>query len=218
MFRAHLTLAWQWLRLPLALLSLVGAAIPVLGISSPWTVSAPSVDAILASAGLVGLLIAVVAVLAGAITGDVLWRQDARHGHSYAMSLPIRRDTFLRYRAACGALLLLVPAIAIFLGIAAINVGAELPPGVRTYAWETASRAWVVMVMALSLTLGLRLGLGVRGRRVLMGAAMLMTVALWLEPQVSAGRPTVGAVITVMFTGRYSPFAVLFSAWPVIDL
>lgn len=218
MFRAHLILTWQWLRLPLGLLSLVGAAIPVLGISSQWTISAPSVDAILASAGLVGMMIAVVAVLAGAITGDVLWRQDARRGHSYAMSLPVRRDTYLRYRAACGAILLLGPAIAIFLGIAAINVGAELPPGVRTYAWETASRAWVVMLLGLALTLGFRIGLGAIGRRVLMSVAIGLTLVTWLEPQVRPGRATVSQLVTSLFTGSYSPFAIVFSSWPVVDL
>ena len=218
MFRAIFGLSWQWLRGPLCLLSLLGAGIPMLGVASSWDAGTPSVDAILASANLAGILIAVVAVLAGAIAGDVLWRQDARRGHSYAMSLPVRREVFLRYRAASGALLLLLPAFAIFVGIASVGVLRELPPGVNTYAWDTALRSWVAMLLALALTLGVRQGLGARGRRVLLGVGLALTMTLWLEPQLTPGMPRMARVVAALFSGSYSPFAVIFSPWPLVDL
>ena len=217
MFRAILTLQWQWLRIPLALLSLVAVAIPILGVGATSSRGAPSVDSLLTAANLAGILLAGVALLAGAIVGDVLWRQDARQGHSYALSLPIRRERFLQYRAIGGAMLLLAPAAAMLVGIAAIAIGTELPPGVHTYAWETAVRAWVAMLLTLALTLGLRHGLGARGRRVLLVAGIALTVTVWLEPEVNIDRP-VGKALTTVFSGKYSPFAVVFSPWPVVDL
>jgi hypothetical protein len=204
------------LRIPLALLSIVAIAIPLLGVGvSPR--GGPSVDSLLSAGSLAGGILAAVALLAGAIVGDVLWRADARHGHSYAMSLPIRRNVFLRYRALGGALLLLMPAAAMLVGIAAIAIGADFPPGVHTYAWETAARAWVVMLLALSLTLGLRLGVAARGRRVLLITGVILTVGVLLESEVSPDRPLRKAMNTAFF-GKYSPFAVVFSRWPVVDL
>lgn len=217
MFRAMLTMQWQWLRVPLALLSVVSVAIPILGVGSSANAGAPSVDALLSAGNIVGILLAAVALLAGAIVGDVLWRQDARQGHSYAMSLPVRRDLFLRYRAIGGAVLLLVPAAAMLVGIGAIDLGTEFPHGVHAYALDTAIRAWVAMLLALALTLGLRLGLGARARRVLLITGIALTVATWLEPEVNRDRP-LGAALTAVFSGKYSPFAVVFSPWPVVDL
>ncbi len=219
MFTAMLRLQWRWLRTPLLLLTTAALAIPVLGIAPPWgNAAAQGVDGLLSSGQLAGGLLAILAALSGTVVGDVLWRQDARHGHSYAMSLPVRRETYLRFRALGGALLLLLPAAAMWFGLATIAWRAELPPGVHAYAADTAARAFVVMLLALSVTFALRHGMGVRGRRVLMGIGLVVVALTWLEGSRPASERPVSRAIGTAFTGKYSPFAVLFTSWRVVDL
>lgn len=219
MFAAMLRLQWRWLRTPLLLLSTVALAIPVLGIAPPWgNATSQGVEGLLSSGQLAGGLLAILAALSGIVVGDVLWRQDARHAYSYPMSLPIRRDTYLRHRASGGALLLLIPAAAMWLGLATIGWRAELPPGVHAYAADTAARAFVVMLLALSVTFAARHGMGLRGRRVLLGLGILVVAITWLEGSRPASERRVSRAIGTAFSGTYSPFAVLFTSWRVVDL
>jgi hypothetical protein len=220
MFRAIMTLHWHWLRVPLALLACAALLLPVIGLggANP-AISAYATESILFRATSVGGLVAALAVLTGIVVAWVITAADLAGGHTYALSLPVHRDRFSTLRAASGLLFLPGPAIAIWLGITLAASRVVLPPGVEAYAGMSALRALLVMGMSFSLTIALR-----SARPLWRRATVLVVLALvgasWVETMVlpSQPNPPIQSLLKILIAGRASPFAVVFSPWPIVDL
>lgn len=217
-FLAILGMQVRWLRGPLAILCLAALVAPSLGLGSGEGAIIPG-EMLIERGEIVGILVAVLAVVAGIVVAYVSWSMDERVGHVYARTLPIDRARFLQLRALAGLLLLAVVATAIAMGLAVGFARVTAPPGIRPYPAWTGLRALAVMALVFAITFALQYGIGRRGRRaVLIGVGLLLAVS-YVESQSFPGkRHPVSGLLRSAFLSEASPFSVLFSRWRTVDL
>ncbi|MDB4906987.1 MAG: hypothetical protein JWO05_1771 [Gemmatimonadetes bacterium] len=147
MFAAMLRAQWRWARLPIALLTVLAFAIPLLSVrlleaSDPRYVMATMQQwavAYAALAGLVGLFLALAA-----------WSSDHRGRHVYALALPLPRWRFVLNRYAAGAMMTVVPTLALLVSAFLATRNGVVPVGLHTYIGALALRFMLASLVGFS--------------------------------------------------------------------
>ena len=117
-----------------------------------------------------GTVYPILAGATGLLLATTAWSADHRGGHVYAWSLPLPRSYYAALRFFAGALLLMIPVLALSLGSLISSVSVAVPDGLTVYP----------------VALGLRFGL-----------AALVSFAMFFA--ISAGKPrTAGWVILAL--------------------
>ena len=98
------------------------------------------------------------AVTVGMVTALNAWNWDHRGEHIYSLSMPIHRWKYALYKMGAGALLLLLPATAMWFGALAASASLSLPPGLNTYPTLLAVRFLVAGLLAFSFMFALASG------------------------------------------------------------
>lgn len=217
MYLAIARTQWLWTRGLVGALSLLCFLTPVLA----WQLGAGSegatVDALLNGFSIAGPVVALIAALAGGFVLAVYpWSVDAEGRHVYALSLPIPWTQFLTARFATGALSLLAPTVALWIGGTVATRLVELPPFLRAYPGMLALRFFLAALLAYSASFVLQY---VAGRRAVLTALVVLlgvvggTVAL----QVLGFGNVVTAVTGFLFKAP-GPFAIFSDPWMLIDV
>lgn len=181
MFRAIFYTQWKWTRLALLPCTVIAFALPVLSVRymgpglNTWIAMA-----VLERMRLFSVWYPALAATAGLIVAVSAWREDHRHGHVYALSLPVERWRFALLRFAAGALLLAAPIFALWLGALIASWAASLPPGLQAYPTALAVRFALAALVAYSIFFAVSAGTTRTDAYVLgaLGAVAILAVLL----------------------------------------
>ena len=202
----------------LAFYTAVGFAAPliILWVALPH-LGLTSARELVSVGNVVGLTSAVISVLAGLTVAWQGYGTDDRVGHIYALSLPITRSRALAIRAGAAALLLMLPALGVWLGASLAANQVTLPATLHSYAGSLASRALLAAWLAHACMFALRYSAGRRAKVVL---ATLVIGLGTLGFATEAVPPARDAIIRAgnFLVSNPGPFGVLFGGWTLIDV
>lgn len=159
MFRQILYTQWKWARLPLLFLALGAFALPFLSAQSVrplggfWDTAG-----ILEGLQGLGVFYPALAGTVGLMVALASWAPDQRGRHVYALSLPIPRWHYALLRFSAGALLLLVPALALWVAGVLASMATTLPPGLHTYPTMLAVRFDLAALLAYAMFFAISAG------------------------------------------------------------
>ena len=218
MFRMILYTQWKWSRL-IVLLGVVAAfALPILSVASPegphpnvaqvrqlladmesWSVLYPAL------AGALAVLIAIAA-----------WGADHRGRHVYALSLPLPRWHYALLRFGAGALLLVGPAVALWVGALLASGTANVPPGLHTYPTALALRFVLALCVAYAIIFAISAGTTRTAGYILGGIAALVVLQILAT---AAGLPV--SILPWLSDRLFispGPFDIFGGRWMLIDV
>ena len=131
-------LATRWLLVPLVLLCV---ALPqaVVRLTLEFGDAARPGD-LLRSLESLSSIFPYLAAITGAAVALAAWNWDHRTNHVYALTLPIPRARYALLKLWAGAVILLVPALAIWAGAWLATSTAPIPDGLRAYPFAFGAR------------------------------------------------------------------------------
>lgn len=221
MFREMLYVQWKWARAELALYTVIGFAVPTAvlqGVSrgllrdaESWTAAA-----VLGASRSTGGFLVSLAVVAGITIAARPYANDEARGHVLTLSLPIAWARFVRYRFTAGALLLLIPAVGIWLGGALGALTLSLPPTLHVYPTSIALRFWTATLAVSAAALAAQYGWGRRAAR---NVAILIVAAALLQVvgEMVLGWSPIGELVDALAQVP-GPFELFAAPWMLVDV
>lgn len=152
---------WKNVRWPLVPFIAAGFALPFAALR--WSAragessTAPALDAVAAMQIWV-FVFPLLAALLGATLALTAWSWDHRANHVYALSLPVSRTRYTALKLAAGAILLLLPIAAAWLGALAGALSSDIPDGLRAYPNAFALRLLLAALICYAATFALAAG------------------------------------------------------------
>ncbi|MDH5235632.1 MAG: hypothetical protein OEW77_11795 [Gemmatimonadota bacterium] len=219
MFTQILWTQLKWTRIPLAVLAVVTFAAPALA----WRLGAAGYQgaasepmAIMVGFSAIGTVLMVTACLAGFVLVAHVWNLDAAAKHVYALSLPLPWSRFVAMRFGAGALSLLIPTLALWLGSLFALMMVQVPPTLHTYAGTLALRFLLGALLAYALSFLLQYVAGRRASAVLLVLLLSGVVVTFVLSVLGYTRllDTIGHAI-VEWPG---PLAVFARDWKLVDV
>jgi hypothetical protein len=149
-FRQILFTQWKWSRLVVLLGVLAGFALPVLSVQHTAYTNPDRWEAraILSQLQSWGVLYPVLATALAVIIAMAAWAADHRGRHVYALSLPLPRWHYALLRFGAGAVLLVAPILALWVGAVLASSTLTVPPGLHAYPTELAVRFGLALFAA----------------------------------------------------------------------
>ena len=218
MFGQTLYVQWKWNRDFLAFYAAAAFAAPlvILWIALPH-LGLTSARELVSVGNAVGVTTAVIAVMAGLTVAWQGYGIDERVGHIYALSLPITRSRALAIRTAAAALVLIIPAVAVWIGATLAASQLALPSTLHSYAGSLASRALLAAWLAHACMFALRYSAGRRARLVLATLVIGLSMLAVASAAVPSARGTITRAGNFLISNP-GPFGVLFGRWTLIDV
>src|SRR5438876_972452 len=164
MFRVVLLTQWKWSRIAVLAGLLATFALPVLSIQEAGVFSGPSralpehASRLLDVVQTWGLAYPVLALVLGVLMAVSAWGPDHRGRHVYALSLPVPRWHYVLLRFAAGALLLLMPIMAMGIAAAFAAATATLPAGLHAYPLALTFRFGLALLVAYAVVFAISSG------------------------------------------------------------
>ena len=152
MFRVILLTQWKWTRGVLLFVTCATFALPFLALRNASR-ALGEMDArnLLASMDAFGVFFALAAAFLGLTVAAISWTPDHTGRHVYALSLPIERWRYVAMRFGAGAITLLPPAIALWIGGVIALMSTALPPGLHSHPGTLAVRFCVAALLAYAI-------------------------------------------------------------------
>jgi hypothetical protein len=218
MFVQTLYVQWKWNRDFLAFYTVLAFASPLLmlWIALPH-LGFSSARELVRVGEVVGVTIAVIAVLAGLTIAWQGYGIDDRAGHIYALSLPITRIRALAIRAAAALVLLVLPAAGVWVGALLATGQVRMPPTLHGYAGTLATRALLASWLAHACMFAVRYSAGRRTRIALMVLVLLMSAASVVAITAPGTRVFFGRAADFLISNP-GPFGAFFGRWALIDV
>lgn len=163
-----------------------------------------------------GFCLSVLAFLVGFVAVAQAWQIDAATRHVYPLALPISWSRFVSMRFGAGAVLLLIPAFAVWLGCLLVLALIEVPPTLNAYPTTLALRFLLGSLVVYAVVFAVQYLSGKKAPHVLL--AFLVTFALLIFASAMTGYDEM-----IVKTFRYlfqfpGPLAVFGSEWMLIDV
>ena len=149
MFKVILMAQWKWTRLLLLPAVVVGFALPILSVQDLESSTASWY--VIRDAAAWSVWFAAFAGALGLLVGTSAWLSDHRGGHVYALSLPVERWRYVLLRYGSGALLLVAPIAAMWIGALLATASVELQVGLNTYPNALAVRFALAVLVSYSI-------------------------------------------------------------------
>jgi ABC-type transport system involved in multi-copper enzyme maturation permease subunit len=220
-------LASRWLLIPLVLIC-VGLPQAVLRMSLYETHGAvggagaalPAV--LLASLQSLSTLFPYVAAVTGTLVALTAWNWDHRAGHVYALALPVSRARYALLKLWAGAVLLLVPVIALWIGALVATATLPIPDGLHAYPGALGARFLFAALLVYAGVFALAAGT-VRTTLILLVAWLLFfiggsIVVPHLESRFVIDLMTPPEMIAHAVRTWAGPFRVFGGSWLLIDV
>jgi hypothetical protein len=217
MYRHMFTVQWKWARASLAALCVLAMMVPALAMRLGLTSIVNQTPRELVNfTGALGVGLAFLAVVTGiAVQAAGSW-PDVQGNYVYALSLPMAWRRYLYYRTLIGLTLLLLPALAVWIGGALAVASVPLPETLHTYAAGVAFRFLLASVLSFAMWTAI---VQLSGRRATLAALVLLLTIIAVPLVVSALGVDLGGPETWnRMVNSPSPLAVFFSRWALIDV
>ena len=217
MFTQILWTQFKWTRAMLAICAVVTFSLPALA----WRIgdagmNAPGPVAVMRGMSALGPVLMMTAILIGFLLVAHIWNIDGAAKHVYALSLPLPWRRYVAMRFGAGALALLVPTLALWLGCLLALALIELPATLHAYPGALAFRFLLGALLAYSLSFLLQYAAGRRAPVVLL--AILVGVLLTATLMSTFGYTKTLAWITHVLTDWPGPLAIYVNEWKLIDV
>ena len=217
MFRSILYTQWKWARIALIVIAVAAIAVPIGSVRAIGGVVMPdTVTEALNTMRVWSVLYTLLAANAGLILAISAWAADQRGHHVYALSLPVPRWHYVLMRFGAGLVLLLVPAVLLWIGAIIASSIVVLPAGLASYPGALALRWLLAAFVAYALFFAISSGTARTAGLVLglLGGLVLadMMLALMDKPMV---------VIEFVFSRMFEwpgVFEVFTGRWMLIDV
>lgn len=183
MFAMMFRTQWQWTRTAVLGIALLAMVFPTLAryLTSSYGAGDPLMQVLLGYAVL-GPLLGFLALLGPFVLAALPWTIDHEARHVYPLALPVEWSRWVGTRFVIGALTLLVPALALYIGAFATVSTIELPPLLRAYPGALALRFLLASLIAYSASFALQYLAGRRASHVavaiLVGLAAIGLIAM----------------------------------------
>lgn len=217
MFKQMLAVQWRFSRKTIAAVSVLIAILPALTmrLSAVSTVNYTPRGLVQQSIAL-GLVLGMFAVLTGLFIYESTWRNDTSGKNVYLLSLPITWRQFMLNRLCGALLLLLLPALCLWIGGVIGTAFVPLPPTLHVYALGVAFRFFLASSLTYCLWSAL---VQFSGQK----AALVFLVVLLLAIIVPVIIAMSGVALPLETIFRWiadppSPVSVFFSRWAIIDV
>jgi hypothetical protein len=160
MFRMILFTHWKWSRLAILLGVLAAFALPLLSVQRAGDpdLSAWEARMLLGSVQSWSVLYPVIATMIALLIALAAWSADHRGRHVYALSLPLPRWHYALQRFGAGVVLLVAPALALWLGALLAAATAQIPAGLTAYPGALALRFALALAVAYALFFAITAG------------------------------------------------------------
>lgn len=218
MFTQILWTHFKWSRGILAAFAVIAFATPSLAwrIGDAGSYVVPGPVAVMMGFRAVGPILIITAVLLGFMMVAHIWNMDGAAKHVYPLSLPIQWRSYVTMRFGAGALSLLVPAAALWLGsLLAISL-VEVPATLNAYPGTLALRFLLGALLAYALTFLFQY---VAGRRAPVVLLTLLVIGLAVPLAFSLfGYDALLASFGRVLTEWPGPLAVFATEWRLIDV
>jgi hypothetical protein len=218
MFRQLFLVQWKWTRAALLAICLLVAITPALSMRIAISEVANLTPNDLVSLCVVlGFGLSLFAVITGIAVQDASWRPDVNGRYVYALSLPLPwRDLLLR-RLAGGLMLLVLPALALWLGGWLATSLVAIPSTLHTYAGGVAMRFFLASALSYAAWSVL---VRFSGQRASLVVLLLLLAALVVPLATIAlfGATVPADTLLRFFADPPGPLSVFFSRWAIIDV
>ena len=218
-FRRVLAAQWQWARLALVVLAVIGFGIPLVSVFYGADLNGAAVTRVgewLVAADRVAQVMPYFALLAGVLVGVMAWTPDIAGRHVYALTLPVSRAYYVSLRFLAGAALSFVPAGAFAAGAALASLAVTLPPAVHAHPVELAARFWLATLTVYAIIFAIS-STSRRGQiamiSVIGGAVLVDIVLLALSADFS-----ITAEAFALLTNWPGPLAIFAGRWALFDV
>lgn len=217
MFAMILRTQWSWTRAAVAGFALLALFFPALA----WRFFTSSrgdqaVMQIMNGFAALGPMLSFLAVLGPFVLAALPWTVDHEAKHVYALSLPITWARFVWMRFAAGALTLVLPALALYVGCRAVVAMIDLPPLLRAYPAALSLRFLFACLVAYGITFALQYLAGRRAAVVVLASLIGMGVVAVALSIFGLG-DAVTAFGSFMFDWP-GPLSIFVEPWSLIDV
>jgi hypothetical protein len=164
MFQQLLWVHWRGVRFGLVPFVLAAFGLPLLAVQGTMPAPGESWDAPVQAARLLGHIMVwvplfpLLATLAGVTLALSAWNWDHRGDHVYALTLPVSRPAYVGMKMGAGALLLLIPVIAFWIGSLTATSMLRIPEGLQAYPSAVTVRFLLTCLLIYSLLFALAAG------------------------------------------------------------
>ena len=228
MYQSMLFLHWKQIRHALVLLVVASFALPLMavrGLGSVPGMDGSGLEAYRFVAEFQAWLpfFPILAASIGVTLALSAWNWDHRHGHVYALSLPVTRWEYTLQKMLAGATLALLPALGLWLGNHVATLSVQLPEGLNAYPDELAVRFLFAILLSYAALFALAAGtmrttiwvLGIFLGFVFFGSVLNDVLAQYID--------VFSRVHMVEAVGRWvteapGPFEVFTGSWSLIDV
>ncbi len=217
MFKQMLAVQWRFSRKTIAAVSVLIAILPALTmrLSAVSTVNYTPRGLVQQSIAL-GLVVGMFAVLTGLFIYESTWRNDTSGKNVYLLSLPITWRQFMLNRLCGALLLLLLPALCLWIGGVIGTAFVPLPPTLHVYALGVAFRFFLASSLTYCLWSAL---VQFSGQKATLVFLVVMLLAI-IVPVIIAMSGVALPLETIFrwIADPPSPVSVFFSRWAIIDV
>lgn len=218
MFGQILYTQMKWSRAALALLSVITFAAP----AGVWRAASGSywrsysAMEVMSGFSALGFMLAMMSFFCGFLIVAQAWQVDAAARHVYPLSLPIPWSKYVAMRFGAGAILLLIPTVALWLGCLLVLALIQLPDTLQAYPITLSARFLLGSLVGYAVVFAIQYLSGKKAAYLFLGG----TVAFVLIAAVvqSTGN---GDLLRVAFEYLFNwpgPLAVYGSEWMLIDV
>ncbi len=217
MFAMIVRTQWSWTRASVGGFSLLALFFPAIS----WRIFASSrgdeaVMQVMNGFAALGPMLGFLAVLGPFVLAALPWTIDHEAKHVYALSLPVTWARFVWMRFAAGAITMVLPALALYVGCRGVLAMLELPPLLRAYPAALSLRFLIACLVAYGVTFALQY---LAGRR----AAVVVLVSLLGMGVVAVALTLMGLSEAVTAFGNFmfdwpGPLAIFVEPWTLIDV
>ena len=218
MFRQILYTQLKWTRGALATLAVVAFILPV----GLWRAAHDdffrsfTAMEIMRGFEALGPALAGVAFFCGFVAVAQPWAVDAAARHVYPLSLPLTWARYVGMRFGAGALLLLVPTIALWLGALLVLSLVELPPSLQGYPGTLALRFLLGALLSYAAVFAVQYLSGRKAAHLLLGILVVVVAVVLLAE--FTGNTKVLATLLGYLVQWPGPLAVFAEPWMLIDV
>jgi hypothetical protein len=218
MFRQIMLTQLRWTRLMVAIMTVAAFVTP----AAAWWMGGTRVEYPARPAAVVigfqsaGPMIVGIALLGAFLLAAYPWTMDAATRHVLPLSLPIPWRRYVAMRFGAGALLLIPPTIALWVGCLVVLGMIDLPATLRAYPTALALRFLAAAMLTYSTVFALQYMAGRRSALVALG--IVVTVGALSFGLSVTGNSEFGAMFMDWLTEFPGPLAVFSTEWKLIDV
>lgn len=208
----------KWTRNVLAVLSIVAFALP----AGLWRLSHDSyfevatAMEVMRGFEVLGPALVLLAFFSGFMAVAQPWAVDAAARHVYPLSLPVPWSRYVGMRFGAGALLTLIPTLALWLGCLLVLSMIELPATLNAYPGTLALRFLLGALFSYAGIFAIQYISGRKAAHVLL-VLMLLLAALVLASEFSGNTKNLLRLFDLLFHSP-GPLAVFGESWMLIDV